>query len=82
MGRGAGDDDRVKGAVFLPSLISVSDFYMNIPVSQFRKLFFGLFSQRLNDFDGVDLLVQFREDGGLVSGAGTDFQNGFAFFRF
>ena len=74
IGRG-GDDDGVEGGVFEPSLIAVADAHVDVFVAEFAEQFLGALAEGGYDFDCVNLFDDLGQDGGLVAGTGTDFED-------
>lgn len=72
--RGGGNDDHVEGGFFRPALIAVALADHDVLVAQLGQAFFGLFSQRLDDLDAVNLPAELGQHGRLIAGTGADIE--------
>ena len=72
---GGGDNNGVKGRMFLPTVIAVTDPRLDVAISQpFQPLLCQL-AERLDDFDGEHLGAKFGQYRRLVSRPCADLQN-------
>ena len=74
-----GDDDGVEGGLFLPAEVAVGVADGDVVVADLAEGGGGAIGQGGDDLDGVDLVDEAGEDGGLVAGAGADLED-FVFF--
>ena len=70
--------DGVVGCVFGPALIAVRVEDFGVVIAEAFEGLAGHLGERFDDFHGVNVDAHGGEDGGLVAGAGPDFQNLFA----
>ena len=72
---GAGDDDGVEGSEFGPAEIAVAVFGFDGFVAMFFECLLCPFGEWFHDLNRIDMRGEFGEDGGLVAGAGADFED-------
>src|SRR5712664_2616697 len=68
-------DHLVKGGVLRPTVIAIRKLEFDIAAALLPEPLFRLLAKLFDDFNGVYLAGQLREDGGLIAKTGTDFEN-------
>ena len=75
LGRRAAQEDGVEGGGLRPAFVTVSKAHFYVGVAEPLQVEACLAGKVLDDFDGIDPGHQFCQHCGLVSGAGSDFQD-------
>src|SRR5207302_2455485 len=69
------DDDGVEGSTFGKALAAIAYENGDVGVSQSLEDAFGVLGKRSMALDGINLGGQFRQESGLIPGAGADFEH-------
>ena len=73
--RRAVHNDRIERRDFRPALKSIAHFHMRVLVIESRQAGRRIFGKRLDDLDRLNIFHQFGQDSGLITAAGSDFEN-------
>ena len=75
LARCACDDDRIKRRDFRPTLKTVAHFHVCVAITEPGQTRRRLFRKRLDDLDRVNIFDELGQDGALITGAGSNFEN-------
>src|SRR5262249_47534795 len=70
-----GDDDAIEWCYLRPSVIAVAAAYMDGVVAEFGQPCCRLLGQARYTLDRIDLMPELGQHGGLITGAGADFED-------